>query len=86
MSETVDVADLPRPTRERLAELPPTATVVYVHLCNEGGARTLKQIAYETVRPQRSVRRALRQLHDEDMVTCSPRHTDPPSSEWEVTG
>ena len=86
MSETVDVADLPRSTRERLSELPPTATVVYVHLYNEGGPRTLRQIAYETVRPQRSVRRALRQLHDEDMVSCSPRHTDPPSSEWEVNG
>ena len=84
MSEAVDVADLPRSTRDRLAELPPTATVVYLHLRNEGGPRTLRQIAYETARPQRSTRRALRQLHDEEMVSCSPRHTDPPSSEWEV--
>jgi len=86
MSETVDVSDLSRPTRERLGDLPPTATVVYLHLRNEGGPRTLRQIAYETARPQRSTRRALRQLHDEEMVSCSPRHTDPPSSEWEVNG
>ena len=86
MSETADVADLPRSTRDRLAELPPTATVVYLHLRNEGGPRSLRQIAYETARPERSVRRALRQLHDENMVSCSPRHTDPPSSEWEVNG
>ena len=86
MSETVDVADLPRTTRERLAELPPTATVVYVHLHNESGARTLKQIAYETVRPRKSVHRALRTLHDEDLVSCSPRHTEPPASEWEIAG
>ena len=84
MTETVDVADLPRSTRERLADLPPTATVVYLHLRNEGGPRSLRKIAYETARPQRSARRALRQLHDEEMVSCSPRHTDPPSSEWEV--
>jgi hypothetical protein len=85
-SDTVDVADLPRPMREQLGELPPTATVVYLHLHNEGGPRTLRQIAYETVRPERSVRRALRQLHDEGLVSCSPRHTDPPSSEWEANG
>ncbi|CAL92461.1 MarR family transcriptional regulator [Halorubrum virus BJ1] len=86
MSETVDVADLSQTTRERLRDLPPTATVVYVHLRNEGSPRTLRQIAYETVRPERSVRRALRQLHDEDLVSCSPRHTDPPQSEWEAHG
>lgn len=81
---TVDVADLPRPKRERLAKLPPTATVVYLHLYNQAGPRTLKQVAYKTARPQRSIRRALRQLHDEGMVSCSPCHADPPSSEWDV--
>jgi len=86
MSETVDVADLPRSTREQLAELPPTATVVYLHLHNEGGPRTLRQIAYETVRPRKSVHRALRTLHDEGLVSCSPRHTEPPASEWTIAG
>lgn len=86
MSETVDVADLPRSTRERLSDLPPTATVVYVHLRNERGPRTLRQIAYETARPRKSVHRALRTLHDEGLVSCSPRHTDPRASEWEITG
>jgi len=86
VTETVDVADLPRPTREHLAELPPTATLVYLHLRNEGGPRTLKQIAYETARPRKSVHRALRKLHDEDLVTCSPRHTEPPASEWTIAG
>jgi hypothetical protein len=86
MSDAIALADLPRPTREQLGDLPPTATVVYLHLRNEGGPRTLRQIAYETARPERSVRRALRQLHDEEMVSCSPRHTDPPSSEWKVDG
>lgn len=85
MSEST-LTDLSRSTREQLAELPPTATIVYLHLHNEGGPRTLRQIAYETVRPQRSIRRALRQLHEVELVSCSPRHTDPPSSEWEVTG
>ena len=61
-----------------------TGTDVYLHLRNEGNPRTLRQIAYETVRPQRSIRRALRQLHEEGMVSCSPRHTDPPQSEWQV--
>jgi len=86
VTDTVDVADLPRSTRDRLGDLPPTATLVYLHLRNENGPRTLRQIAYETGRPQRSIRRALRQLHDENMVSCTPRHTDPPSSEWEVHG
>jgi len=86
MTETLDIADLPRTMRERLAEVPSTAVVVYLHLRNEGGPRTIEQIAYETVRPERSVRRALRQLHDEELVSCSPRHTDPPKSEWEADG
>lgn len=86
MSETVDVADLPRSTREQLGEFPPTATVVYLHLHNEGGPRTLRQIAYETARPRKSVHRALRTLHDEGLVTCSPRHTEPPASEWTIAG
>ena len=86
MSETVDVADLPRTTRERLSNLPPTATLVYLHLYNEGGPRTLRQIAYETARPRKSVHRALRILHDEDLVSCSPRHTEPPASEWKIAG
>jgi len=86
MSGTVDVADLPRTTRERLSDLPPTATVVYLHLRNESGPRTLKQIASETVRPRKSVHRALRTLHDEGLVSCSPRHTEPPASEWKIPG
>ena len=86
MSETVDVSDLPRSTREELAELPPTATVVYLHLRNEGNPRTLRQIAYETARPRKSVHRALRRLHEEGFVSCSPRHTEPPASEWKIAG
>lgn len=86
MTETADVADLPRSTREQLGELPPTATVVYLHLHNEGGPRTLRQIEYEIARPRKSVHRALRTLHDEGLVSCSPRHTDPPASEWMITG
>jgi len=86
VTQTVDVADLPRSTREHLAELPPTATIVHLHLRNEDGPRTLRQIAYETARPRKSVHRALRTLHGEDLVTCSPRHTDPPASEWKIAG
>lgn len=86
MTETVDVADLSRSTRKQLGDLPPTATVVYLHLRNEGGPRTLRQIAYETARPRKSVHRALRTLHDEGLVSCSPRHTDPPASEWKIAG
>lgn len=86
MSDAIALADLPRPTRERLGDLPPTATVVYLHLRNEGGPRTLRQIAYETARPRKSVHRALRTLHDAGLVSCSPRHTDPPASEWTIPG
>jgi len=86
VSETLDITDLPRPKREALAELPPTATVVYMYLCNQSGPRTLRQIAYETARPRKSVHRALRTLHDEELIDCSPRHTDPPASEWKISG
>jgi len=86
MSETADLSDLPRSTREQLADLPPTATLVYLHLHNEDGQRQLQQIATETARPKRSIRRALRQLHDEGMVSRSPNHADPSSSAWSVDG
>ncbi|RLM67649.1 MarR family transcriptional regulator [Halorubrum sp. Atlit-26R] len=80
------LGDLDRRTRECLADLPPTASLVYLELYNADGPRTLRQLTYQMARPERSILRALRQLHDEDLVSCSPRHTDPPSSEWEVDG
>lgn len=80
------LGDLDRRTRECLAELPPTASLVYLELRNADGPRTLRQLTHRTARPETSVHRALRQLHDEDLVSCSPRHTDPPQSEWNVDG
>jgi DNA-binding MarR family transcriptional regulator len=78
------LGDLDRRTRERLAELPPTASLVYLELYNADGPRTLRQLTHQMARPETSIHRALRQLHDEDLVSCSPRHTDPPQSEWRV--
>src|SRR6056297_3497188 len=78
------LGDLPVSVRDQLAKLPPTASLVYLELAAAAGPRTVRQLSYEMVRPERSILRALRQLHDEDLVTCSPRHTDPPSSEWSI--
>lgn len=78
------LGDLDRGTRERLADLPPTASLVFLELANADGPRTLRQLTHRTARPETSVHRGLRQLHDEGLVSCSPRHTDPPSSEWRV--
>lgn len=80
------LGDLDRRTREKLADLPPTASLVYLELHAAAGPRTLRQLAYEMARPRKSVHRALRTLHDEGLVECSPRHTNPPASEWEVVG
>ena len=80
------LGDLDRRTREQLSELPPAASLVYLELHAADGARTLRQVAYKTARPRKSVHRALRTLHDEGLVTCSPRHTDPPASEWKIAG
>ncbi|GAA0539804.1 MarR family transcriptional regulator [Halorubrum ejinorense] len=80
------LSDLDTRKRERLADLPPTASLVYLELHNASGPRTLRQLTYQMARPERSILRALRQLHDEDLVSCSPRSTDPPSSEWRVDG
>ncbi|GAB7010480.1 helix-turn-helix domain-containing protein [Halorubrum trueperi] len=78
------LGNLDRLTRERLAELPPTASLVYLELRNADGPRTLRQLSRQMARPKTSAHRALRQLHEKNLVTCSPRHTDPPSSEWSV--
>ena len=78
------LGDLNRRTREHLAELPPTASLVYLELRNADGARTLRQLTHQMARPETSVHRALRQLHEANLVSCSPRHTNPPSSEWRV--
>ena len=80
------LGDLDIRTRERLADLPPTASLVYLELHNVNGPRTLRQLTHQMARPETSIHRALRQLHDEDLVSCSPRHTDPPQSEWRVDG
>jgi predicted transcriptional regulator len=80
------LGDLDAQTRERLSDLPPTASLVYLELHNARGPRTLRQLTHRTARPETSVHRALRQLHDEGLVSCSPRHTDPPQSEWEADG
>ncbi|MFC5135479.1 MULTISPECIES: MarR family transcriptional regulator [Haloferacaceae] len=80
------LGDLDRPTREQLADLPPTASLVYLELYAADGPRTLRQLTYRMARPETSIHRALRQLHDEGLVSCDPRHTDPPSSEWSVDG
>jgi len=78
------LGDLPAVVRDRLADLPPTASLVYLELDASDGPRTVRRLSYDMGRPERSILRALRQLHDEDLVSCSPRHTDPPSSEWRV--
>ena len=80
------LGDLNRHTRERLADLPPTASLVYLELYVADGPRTLRQLTHNTARPETSVHRALRQLHGEDLIVCSQRHTDPPSTEWSVNG
>ena len=80
------LGDLDRRTRDRLANLPPTASLVYLELYNADGPRTLRQLTHRMARPETSVHRALRQLHDENLITCSARHTDPPQTEWEADG
>ena len=80
------LGDLPATVRDRLADLPPTASLVYLELDAAGGPRTVHQLSYDMARPERSILRALRQLHDKGLVSCSPRHTDPPSSEWRING
>ena len=80
------LGDLDCRTRERLADLPPTASLVYLELYNASGPRTLRQLTHRMARPETSVHRALRQLHDENLITCSARHTDPPQTEWEADG
>lgn len=78
------LGDLDRRTRERLADLPPTASLVFLELRNADAPRTLRQLTQSMARPETSIHRALRQLHDANLVSCSPRHTDPPQSEWKV--
>ena len=78
------VSDLDATTRDRLAELPWSATAVYLELEAASGPRTVRQLAYDMCRPERTILSALRQLHDADLVSCSPRHADPPTSEWSV--
>lgn len=78
------LGDLDRRTRDHLADLPPTASLVFLELHNADKPRTLRQLTHRMARPQTSIHRALRQLHEEDLVSCSPRHTDPPQSEWRV--
>jgi len=80
------LGDLDRRIREQLADLPPTASLVYLELHAADGPQTLRQLTHRTARPETSIHRALRQLHDEDLVVCSQRHTDPPSTEWSVDG
>jgi len=80
------LGDLDRRTRERLADLPPTASLVYLELHAANGPRTLRQLTHRMARPETSVHRALRQLHDEKLVSCSARSTDPPQTEWETDG
>lgn len=77
---------LDRHTRERLADLPPTASLVFLELRNADGPQTLSQLTHRMARPETSIHRALRQLHDADLVSCSPRHTDPSQSEWDFDG
>jgi len=83
MSE-VALGDLPADVRERLAGLPWSATVVYLELEAASGPRTVRQLAYDMCRPERTVLSALRRLHDAGLVSCDPRHEDPPTSEWSV--
>lgn len=78
------LADLDDDVRRRLESLPPTAALVYLELRNGQQPRTLKQLAYDTMRPRSTVHSALRQLHEADLVSCSPRYHNPPTSEWKV--
>ena len=78
------VRELDDEVRRRLEDLPPTAVLVYMELQNGRQPRTLKQLAYDTMRPRSTVHSALRQLHDVGLVSCSPRYHDPPTSEWRI--
>lgn len=78
------LSDLPPDVRDRLAELPWSATVVYLELEAASGPRTVRKLAYDMCRSERTVLSALRRLHQADLVSCSPRHRDPPTSEWSV--
>lgn len=80
------LGDLDQRTREQLADLPPTASLVFLELRNADGPQTLRQLTHRMARPETSIHRALRQLHDAELVSCSPRHTDPRQSEWSFDG
>jgi predicted transcriptional regulator len=80
------LGDLDRHTREQLADLPPTASLVFLELHNADEPRTVRQLTHRMARPETSIYRALRQLHDAELVSCSPRHTDPAQSEWSFDG
>jgi len=78
------LGDLDAHTRERLAELPPTASLVYLELRTSSEPQTLEQLTQRMSRPKTSVHRALKQLCEVKLVTRSPRHAEPRQTEWIV--
>ena len=78
------VSELDAYTRDQLAELPWSATVVYLELEAAAGPRTVRKLAYDLCRSERTVLSSLRRLHQAGLVSCDPRHQDPPTSEWSV--
>lgn len=80
----VAVSNLDAHTRDQLAELPWSSTVVYLELKAASGPRTVRKLAYDLCRSERTILSALRRLHQEGLVSCDPRHQDPPTSEWSV--
>lgn len=69
VDESTAVGD---PPREQLAEVAPSAKLVYLVLDREGTA-TQAQLSAETRLPRRTVRSALERLEDADLVG-SERH------------
>lgn len=78
------LSDLPPEVRDRVVELPRTAALVYLELRAASSGRTVRQLSRETSLPQRSVRRALRNLDSAGLAESTPRHDDPPTPEWSV--
>jgi len=69
---------------KRLRACPPSAKLAYITLANEG-ALTQKQLATETMMPQRTVRTALEQLIEVGLVTAQSCPYDARKRVYQVT-
>jgi DNA-binding MarR family transcriptional regulator len=69
---------------KRLRACPPSAKLVSITLATEG-ALTQKQLATETMMPQRTVRNALEQLIEVGLVTTRPCPYDARKRMYQIT-